>query len=221
MIKKRAIHQTVHAVTDSTILADQIILKFLSDPRGSQKGDLVELKYPDGSLSRFFLVNRQEDRMEVDCSGLNFTLKPDTAYSYKLDISPSDRESVSDPAQRARYQHKPKFLENVLFTTIDEPDIRHGVEFVIENGAPIRPGTTIAIQSPGGETRQLTVILEKMAAIWLALWHDETGKSQHNGELFRLTLIPPVEYEDDLPSRRVLKAELIGDHELPSPWGAE
>lgn len=187
MTEKIPIKHIVHAVTASATLKDGIVLKFLSDPSLSSEDGLIELKFPDGSLSRLRIMVIGPDSIKVECSDIKFDLQREAQYSYKLRMSPS------------------------------EADIRHGLQFVITGSGDIHPGTDIAMLLPEGETRKLTIVLKKNALLWLALWHDETRQSIHDGQLFRIFLVPPVEYEDDVPVERKFMVEIVGDHELASP----
>ncbi len=103
---------------------------------------------------------------------------------------------------------------------VEPGDIRHDLEFVILDLGPVQPGTRIVASDPDEKGSYLEIITDKGQGIWQAEWHDKTGESPHNGKFFRVILIPPVEYQDELPVRRQFKVELIGDHELPSPWSA-
>lgn len=217
MTENIPIKHSVHAVTASAILQDGIVLRFLSDPNLSSEGDLIELKYPDGSLSRLLVMEVRSDGIKVKCSDLKFDLRRDAQHSYRLGMSPTDAENVRNANQRSRYQLKSERPENTLMTRFDEADIRHGLQFVITGSGDIHPGTDIAVALPDGETRKLTIVLEKDASLWLALWHDETKQSPHDGQLFRIILVPPIEYEDDVPVERNFMVELVGDHELASP----
>ena len=73
---------------------------------------------------------------------------------------------------------------------------------------------------PRAHGSYLEIITDKGDYIWQAEWHDKTGVGAHDRQLFRVLLMPPIEYQDDLPVRRQFKVELIGDHELPSPWAS-
>lgn len=100
----------------------------------------------------------------------------------------------------------------------DEDDIRHDKEFVILDPGGIQPGTRIVAGHPGAQGSFLEIISNEDQYIWQAQWHDRTGVGAHDGKLFRIILLPPIEYQDGLAVRRQFKVELIGDHELPSPW---
>jgi hypothetical protein len=99
----------------------------------------------------------------------------------------------------------------------DEGDIHHDSEFVILDSGPVQPGTHIVANHPIAHGSYLEIIADKGEYIWQAEWHDKTGVGAHDGKLFRVILMPPIEYQDDVPVRRQFKVELIGDHELPSP----
>lgn len=102
----------------------------------------------------------------------------------------------------------------------DEGDIRHDSEFVILDSGPVQLGTHIVASHPLAHGSYLGIIADKGQYIWQAEWHDKTGVSSHGGKLFRVILIPPIEYQDEVPVRRQFKVELIGDHELSSPWSS-
>lgn len=107
---------------------------------------------------------------------------------------------------------------NSLTAVFTDPgDIRHEAEFVIFDTGAVQPGTRIVSSASDAMGSYLEIITDKDQGIWQAEWHDKTGKSKHDGKLFRVILTPPIEYEDDLPVRRQFKLELIGDHELPNP----
>jgi nicotinamidase/pyrazinamidase len=109
--------------------------------------------------------------------------------------------------------------ENTLTAVFeDKGDIRHGLELVIDDSGPLEPGTRIVAGHASAKGSYLEIVADKGQGIWQAEWHDKTGKSAHDGRLFRIVLTPPIEYRDDLPVRRSFKVELIGDHELASPW---
>ena len=91
-------------------------------------------------------------------------------------------------------------LENRLTAFFaEEGDIRHDLEFVVLESGPIYPGTRLVAGHATAQGSYLEIVLDKGQSIWQAEWHDQTGVSAHDGELFRVILMPPIEYEDDLP----------------------
>ncbi len=99
----------------------------------------------------------------------------------------------------------------------DEGDIHHEAVFAVLDPGPVQPGTHIVSSDPRAHGSYLEIITDKGDYIWQAKWHDKTGAGAHDGGLFRVILMPPIEYLDDVPVRRQFKVELIGDQELPSP----
>jgi len=107
---------------------------------------------------------------------------------------------------------------STLQTHILESDIQDGLEFVVRDPGAGEIGTHIVINFPNGDTGTLDIVTEEdTGRVWLTEWKGPFG-SEHNGAIFRLTLLKNWESEEGGYHRlRKFKIESVGGHELESP----